>query len=105
MGIESEIAERVLAPLLENACRYGRSSVTVAARQHNGTVEFHVVDDGKGIPEQQRERVFEPGFSSNEGGAGLGLPLARRLARAAGGDVHVSDVGSGACFVVRLPAG
>jgi signal transduction histidine kinase len=110
IGVETEIAERVLAPLLENACQHGKASVTVSAQRRNGAVEFLVADEGPGVPEHERELIFEPGFSRHEdgapsGGAGLGLSLARRLARAAGGDVEISDHGPGAQFVVRLPSG
>jgi signal transduction histidine kinase len=104
IGVETEVAERVLAPLLENACRFGRSAVTVSALRRDGAVELRVADDGAGVPAADRQRVFEPGFSSGLDGAGLGLPLARRLARAAGGDVELADGDPGACFVVRLPA-
>jgi nitrogen-specific signal transduction histidine kinase len=56
-------------------------------------------DDGGGVAPADAERIFEPGVSGT-GGAGLGLPLARRLARAAGGDVLVVD----GHFELRLPA-
>jgi signal transduction histidine kinase len=111
LGIDSEVAERVLAPLIENACRYGRSRVQVAAQQVDGTVELLVADDGPGVPAPDRERIFEAGFSAHGGveeqggGAGLGLSLARRLARAAGGDVEVAERGPGAHFIARLPGG
>jgi signal transduction histidine kinase len=100
----------VLAPLLENACQHGRGPVTVSAAPRNGVVEFLVADDGPGVPENDRELIFEPGFSGNRrgtdtGGEGLGLSLARRLARAAGGDVEVSGAEPGARFVARLPSG
>jgi two-component system OmpR family sensor kinase len=49
-----------------------------------------------------REHLFEPGASAN-GGAGLGLPLARRLARSCDGDIQLVD-GDGACFELRMPA-
>ena len=104
IGVETEVAERVLAPLLENACRFGMNTVTVSAQRSNGAVELYVADDGAGVPPRDRERIFEPGFSSGHASAGLGLPLARRLARAAGGDVELVDRGSGAIFVIRLPA-
>ena len=110
IGVETEVAERVLAPLLENACQHGGGPVTVSASRRNGVVEFLVADDGPGVPENDRELIFEPGFSgdkpgSDTGGAGLGLSLARRLARAAGGDVEVTGPGPGARFVARLPSG
>jgi two-component system, OmpR family, sensor kinase len=61
-----------------------------------------VTDDGAGIAADDIERIFEPGVSDT-GGAGLGLPLARRLARAAGGDV-VAVPQMGGRVELRLPA-
>jgi signal transduction histidine kinase len=64
-------------------------------------VTFTVQDDGPGVAEQNRERIFEPGWRDRSGrqpnghGAGLGLPLARRLARAAGGDVDAEPDAAG----------
>ena len=99
----------MLAPLIENACRYGRSSVTVSIERRDRAVVFEVVDDGQGVPAAERERIFEPGWRENghrrSGGAGLGLPLARRLARAAGGDVRSEGDGPGGRFVAHLPVG
>jgi two-component system OmpR family sensor kinase len=110
VGVETEVAERVLAPLIENACRYGSSSVIVGMQQRSGAVLFTVQDDGPGVSEEHREQVFEPGWrngsdGTEDEGAGLGLPLARRLARAAGGDVYAEAGGEGGRFAVRLPRG
>lgn len=110
VGVDTEIAERVLVPLIENACRHGRSSVTIGVARTNGAVEFVVEDDGPGVADADRERIFEPGFSGDDGerragAAGLGLPLARRLARAAGGEVLSLDHGGGGRFIARLPSG
>jgi signal transduction histidine kinase len=110
VGADTDIVERVLAPLVENACRHGASHVSIGFQRRNGAVEVIVRDDGPGVAEGERDLVFEPGWRGGEAhvrgdGAGLGLPLARRLARAAGGDVAVqADTGGGA-FTVRLPAG
>jgi signal transduction histidine kinase len=60
-----------------------------------------VADDGSGLPD---EDVFEPGIST-AGGAGLGLPLARRMARSCGGDVTAAGQGSGARMRLSLPGG
>jgi two-component system, OmpR family, sensor kinase len=111
VGIETDVAERVLAPLVENACHYGASSVRIAVARRDGVVTFTVRDDGPGVSEQNRERIFEPGWRDRSGrqpnghGAGLGLPLARRLARAAGGDVHAEPGAGGGRFTARLPSG
>jgi len=65
-----------------------------------------VRDDGPGLAPELGERAFEPGIHGAQphgSGAGLGLPLARRLARSCGGDVTLGD-GPGGCFVLELPA-
>jgi signal transduction histidine kinase len=70
-------------------------------------VELLVQDDGPGVDAVAADDIFQPGRTSETGaGAGLGLAISRRIARSAGGDVHVvtADVGSdGGRFVVRLP--
>jgi len=108
LGLGPELAARILEPLIENGCRYGRSRVTVALRRDGSGVLYVVEDDGPGVAEDERERIFEPGVrgaAANGGdGAGLGLALARRLARSASGDV-TAEPGAAGRFVVRLPAG
>jgi signal transduction histidine kinase len=94
--------EQALQPLLANAVRHARVVVTVQLERDDGHVLVHVLDDGEGIDPDEVEHVFAPGNSAS-GGAGLGLPLARRLARAAGGDV-VAMAGNGGHLVLRLPA-
>ncbi|WP_405864468.1 ATP-binding protein [Streptomyces sp. NBC_00005] len=109
-GVPSALLERIVSPLLLNACRYARSGVTVRAYRAPDGVRIDVVDDGPGVPPSFAGQLFEPGQRADpgdgHGGAGLGLPLARRLARAAAGEVEY-DPGHkpGAQFVVSLPAG
>jgi signal transduction histidine kinase len=94
--------------VLDNACRYGASSVTVSIARENGSIRYAVEDDGPGVTDEERERIFEPGVrgaaaeTNGARGSGLGLSLARRLARSVAGDVEAAG---GARFVVRLPAG
>jgi signal transduction histidine kinase len=108
LGLDAELAERVLQPLLENACRYGRSRASVVVARAGGRVLFRIDDDGPGVTDQERETIFEPGVRGSAGaasaGAGLGLALARRLARAVSGDVHAELDGGGGHFVVSLPS-
>jgi signal transduction histidine kinase len=110
IGVDDDVAERVLAPLIENGCRYGSGSVHVEIGRRDGAVLFRVRDDGAGIPHGDRERIFDPGWRGdqatkvNAAGAGLGLALSRRLARAAGGDVRVEGNGGAGDFAARLPA-
>jgi signal transduction histidine kinase len=106
-GVDPEVIERILAPLLDNAGRYARARITLTGSHHNGGVAITVSDDGPGVADP--ESIFEPGVSrppaGGHSGAGLGLPLARRLARAAGGDVRLAatPAGGGAEFRVLLP--
>jgi signal transduction histidine kinase len=108
-GVEREVVQRILAPLLDNARRHARTCVQVTAAAAGGRVLIVVADDGPGVPDEARERVFEPGARAGHvnghGGAGLGLALSRRLARAAGGDVRAEPASlGGAAFHVELPA-
>ncbi|MDQ0933285.1 sensor histidine kinase [Streptomyces turgidiscabies] len=109
-GVQAALLERIVSPLLTNAVRYATSRVTVTARRESGGVRIDVADDGPGVPESFAGQLFQPGRRADpddgHGGAGLGLPLTRRLARSVGGEV-MYDPGHkpGARFTVRLPAG
>jgi signal transduction histidine kinase len=109
VAVESNVVERILSPLLENSARYAQRQITVAIAAVNGEVVFEIRDDGPGISREARESIFDAGFretashSDAHAGAGLGLPLARRLARAAGGEVEALASSNGASFAVRLP--
>lgn len=101
---EPDVVRRALAPLVDNARRRGGVRLELSAG--DGMVRVAVRDDGPGLDPALGERAFEPGVRGpDEGGdgAGLGLPLARRLARSCGGDV-VAGRGPGGCFVLELPA-
>ena len=109
-GVDAEVVERIVAPLLDNASRYARARVSLSAVARDGAIVVTVADDGPGVEPDAREVLFEPGARTADGnghrGAGLGLPLARRLAKAIGGDVTLvpQAPGAGARFEVRLPA-
>jgi signal transduction histidine kinase len=106
VGVDGPYAERILAPLLENACVHARSAIRVSAARANGSVVVSVRDDGPGVSEDDVERIFLPGErgpGAPGNGAGLGLALARRLARAADGDVSCAPAPGGGVFEVRLP--
>jgi signal transduction histidine kinase len=106
-GAEPELVERMLTPLVENACRLAVATVTVDIALRDGTVQIAVADDGPGVAADETAAIFEPGRrgaqAGDHAGAGLGLALARRLARSAGGDV-TAEAGSGGRFVIRLPS-
>jgi two-component system OmpR family sensor kinase len=101
VGAGEDVVAGALQPLLENASRHAAHDVEIRLSRDNGHVVIAVLDDGAGIDPGDAERIFEPGFS-DAGSAGLGLPLARRLARTAGGDV-VAVPQRGGRFELRLP--
>ena len=104
---------RVLVNLIDNAVRYARSSVTIAASCDDGQALLTVTDDGPGIPAADAERVFgrftrlddaRSRDEENESGAGLGLAIVRGTVRAHGGTVWLEDAAPGVRAIVRLPA-
>jgi K+-sensing histidine kinase KdpD len=103
--------ERAFANLLENAIRHGGGRpVTVRSRLVGEMIAIRVVDQGPGIPESERERIFEPfqsgGANGAGGGSGLGLAIAKGFVEANGGEIAVeSVVGQGSSFVVGFPSG
>jgi signal transduction histidine kinase len=98
---------QVITNLLSNAFHWtpdgGRVELGVASA--NGAVSIDVADSGPGITPAQRERIFRPFVSGDSQGTGLGLPIARELARALGGRVELeSQLGQGSRFRLVLPA-
>ncbi len=108
---------RILVNLMRNARqaievdparakRRPRGHVWVRAETEGEATVIHVADDGPGLPDRMRERLFQPfAGSSSEGGAGLGLAIAHELALAQGGDLTLLDSSpQGATFALRLPS-
>ncbi|MFQ5954569.1 MAG: sensor histidine kinase [Kiloniellales bacterium] len=96
---------RVLSNLGRNAMEAGAAHVTVSAgRADDGTL-IDVEDDGPGLTDQARERLFQPfSGSTRKGGTGLGLPIARDVMRAHGGDITLIETGKhGTRFRLTLP--
>lgn len=101
---------RVLANLLDNAQRHARSAVEVSVRRDGDAAVVAVADDGEGVPAADRERIFErfvrldAARSRDDGGAGLGLAIARDVAVRHGGTLTVHEApAGGALFELRLP--
>jgi two-component system OmpR family sensor kinase len=90
-------------PLLDNADRHGSGSTRVEVSRDGRTVVIAVIDDGPGVALGDLETVFQPGHTTRSDGSGLGLALARRMARTAGADL-VARPGPGGRFEVRVPA-
>jgi two-component system phosphate regulon sensor histidine kinase PhoR len=107
--------EQVLANLVDNAIKYGRTQGTVTVggrRADDGKIEIFVQDDGPGIPPESLERVFERFYrvdkarSREQGGTGLGLSIVKHIVQNHGGKVWVkSELGKGAAFFFTLPQG
>jgi signal transduction histidine kinase len=102
---------QVVRNLVDNAQRHATSEVAVTLRSEDGELVFVVDDDGSGIPEADRQRVFDRFTRLDEargradGGAGLGLAVVRRVVEQHGGTVAISDSPlGGARFEVRLPS-
>ncbi|WP_248958693.1 sensor histidine kinase [Sphaerisporangium perillae] len=108
-GVDTQIA-RVLTNLLDNAQRHAKRGVLVEVRRDGRTAELVVSDDGDGIAEADRERIFErftrldASRCRDRGGTGLGLAIVRDIVRAHGGTIGVDTAeAGGARFTVRLP--
>ncbi|MEO5733777.1 MAG: HAMP domain-containing sensor histidine kinase, partial [Rubrivivax sp.] len=106
---DERLLRRALRNLLENARRYGGNDVDVGLRAVGPVAEWRVCDRGPGVPDAQRERIFEPffrlpGHAERAGGVGLGLSLVRQIAERHGGSVRCeARAGGGSCFVLALP--
>ncbi|WP_175562563.1 ATP-binding protein [Muricoccus roseus] len=103
--------KRALANLVANAANYGGTARVVLSPPQGGQIHLRVEDDGPGIPEESQEAVFQPfrrleaSRNRETGGVGLGLPIARNILRAHGGDVTLRNRPEGGlCAEVTLPA-
>ncbi|MGH7899042.1 MAG: ATP-binding protein, partial [Candidatus Binatia bacterium] len=105
--------EQILSNLVSNAMKYSPPDqpIEISVTEHAGTIDLAVIDRGPGIAENDRERIFErfkrlgDHMTRNQGGTGLGLYIARQLARAIGAELMVEGApGEGARFVLRLSA-
>lgn len=100
----TEIALRALSPLVDNAVRHAAGTVSVRTTVGERTVAITVSDDGPGLGGEDPELLFRAGSRTNgSSGAGLGLALARRVARTLGGEVAVTSVSEPTSFTLTLP--
>lgn len=92
-GVDAEVLERIVAPIVDNAGRYATARIAITATPTSTGLAVDISNDGAPLDTALAEMVFEPGFRADASdphrGAGLGLALSRRLARAADGDVAV----------------
>lgn len=107
---DRRLLARALDNLMRNAQKYSDGHVAVSARAQGGFVEIAVEDNGPGIPEAERERIFEPFYRIDRsrdratGGFGLGLSIAHKAVTLHGGSIAIGTAHlGGARFVVRMP--
>ncbi len=104
---DEQLVRQAIINLVSNALqaeeRRGPVHVTIADTD-DATVTIRVSDDGRGVPQELRDRIFTPFFSTRPTGTGLGLAVVQRSAETHGGEVAVSTTpGGGATFELRLP--
>jgi signal transduction histidine kinase len=104
---DPDALERIFSNLIDNAltATQARGRIDVQLRGRNGYVEAQVTDDGPGVPEHERQRIFDRfvRLDPNKPGHGLGLAIACRIAQQHEGDLTCDDSASGASFTLRLP--
>jgi two-component system, OmpR family, sensor kinase len=105
---DASALQRLFANLIDNAVRYGRTA-RVSLRHAAGSAIVEIADDGPGLASDELGRVFEPFYRAerartlNGGGIGLGLAIARSIAREHGGDVRLVNAAKGLVALVELP--
>jgi signal transduction histidine kinase len=102
--VERQDLDEMLGNLIENAAKYGGGSVFVTVGTYGEFVEFMIEDDGTGIPETERQRIFDRGVRLDSGkpGTGLGLAIVRDVAEIYGGSVALEESEDLGGLLVRL---
>lgn len=105
IAIGAEAARAVFGQLLANAREHGASEVRISATPADGMLRILVADNGSGISAGNRDRVFEPFFTTRReaGGTGMGLQIVRSMLAAHGGSIGLEDSEAGAAFELKLP--
>ncbi len=105
VSVPGATIEMVVSTLLENSRQAGASAVRVSLARIADVVVLSLTDDGPGVPEADRDRIFEPFFTTrrDQGGAGLGLSIARALLAANQATLDLASSPSGAVFEIALP--
>jgi len=105
VAVPARTVEVALTAIIENSRQAGATSALVTARVDDGAVVLAVTDNGPGIAAGDRDRLFEPFFTTRraDGGTGLGLSIARSLLSASNGAIAAVDAKKGARFEVTLP--
>ena len=110
LAVKPNALGRCVTNLVDNALKHGRHVFVSFAREDEKFIDIFVDDDGPGIPADKREDAFRPFYRLDEGrnlqsgGVGLGLAIARDIARAHGGDLFLDNSPQGGLrAIIRLP--
>ena len=99
---DSEAIRQILLNLVQNARRFqiAGKPVRISFEAHGEAAEVRVEDDGAGVSEDKRHRLFEPFFTTSTKGTGLGLAISRKIARELGGELYHEALQPGSRFVL-----
>ena len=102
---DGDMVKRALINMVDNAISAmdGQGRIKVSLALHGPSLRLDVADDGPGVPEQDRERLFEPYFSTKQRGTGLGLAIVRRIAEDHHGEARYEPLERGSLFSLLLP--
>ena len=105
IAIATENAAIVFAHLIGNAFEHDATEIDIDISENDTTVAFRISDNGTGISEKNRDRVFDAFFTTKResGGTGMGLTIVRSLLEAHGGKIALEPAAAGCCFRVELP--
>ena len=105
VALPADTLEAVMTTLIENSRQAGASHVVIRAKVSPEAVLLEITDDGRGVPEGDRDRLFEPFFTSKResGGTGLGLSIARSMLSASQAEIRLRPSSTGACFELVAP--
>lgn len=102
--VNQEALLSALANLLENALQAGATQLFIEASTQAQEVVLRIVDNGKGISAEHKNRIFEPFYTTRSNGTGLGLAVVQAVVQAHQGTIQVNSVvGEGTCFTIHLP--
>jgi two-component system nitrogen regulation sensor histidine kinase NtrY len=102
---DGDMVKGALINFVDNAvaAEEGKGAIQLSLTVEGESLRFDVTDDGAGVPEADRERLFEPYFSTKRKGTGLGLAIVRRIAQDHGGEAHYESMSPGSRFSLVLP--
>ena len=104
LPLKGESAQIILRQFADNASRHGAESIRFAAEEYGNQPLLRISDDGEGVSAGNRDRVFDPFFTTRRetGGTGMGLSIVREMVEAIGGRISLDAKGTGASFTIQF---